>query len=102
MYLVENRSLLELREHVDAPVIHLEHHGESFSVGPASNSPDRLDSAGGTWDPMAATTHHSYESDYESVRDILQQTFARIDLLEPFHRIATAISTLTERDERFK
>ncbi len=100
--LVESKMMLELRERVDVPVIHLEKYGESLSPGGGSAKQNRLESGIGGFQPITAATHHGYESDYESVREALEQVFNQVDLLEPFQRIATAVRVLSERDSRFK
>ena len=53
-----------------------------------------LRAGGGGFQPITATTHYSYEADYESVRETLEQVFNQVDLLEPFQRIATAYQGL--------
>ena len=103
-YIVKNTMLLELREYIDSPVVHIEQYGGSLSTSDSS-TPDshiqlRSDTAG--LQPITARFMNGYESDYEMVRERLEETFKRIDLLEPFERITTAFSVLSERDDRFK
>ena len=103
-YIVKNTMLLELREHISSPVVHIEQYGGSLSASDSS-SPDnhiQLSSEITGFQPITAKFMNGYESDYEIIRDKLEETFKRIDLLEPFERIATAFSVLSERDDRFK
>ena len=106
---VEEPILLQLRNDVDLPIVHLQRLGEVLSVDElqpdSSNSPpkpERIDSERGGFQPMSATFLSGYESDLGTIGDDLQRVFNQIDLLEPFDRIATAINTLAKRDERFR
>lgn len=101
-YVVDHNGLLNLRESVALPVIHLEKYGEGLSTDASSDDRHRLDSDLGGYQPITARMHPSHNDDYESVRGIFDHTSNRIDLLEPFERIATAIKVLSERDNRFK
>ena len=94
--------MLELRERIAVPVLHLEKYGEGLSPDGGPAIQNHLESGRGGFQPITATTHYSYEADYESVREALEQVFNQVDLLEPFQRIATAIKVLSERDSRFK
>ena len=100
--LVESEMMLELRERIAVPVLHLEKYGEGLSPDGGPAIQNHLESGRGGFQPITATTHYSYETDYESVREALEQVFNQVDLLEPFQRIATAIKVLSERDSRFK
>ncbi len=101
---VKSPTLLKLREHTELPVIHLEKYGETLSADVHSypNEEHRLESMIGGFQPITASRHPDYQSDYESVRATLERVFKRTDLLEPFERIAAAMSVLSERDDRFK
>ena len=101
-YVVDDNGLLKLRESVALPVIHLEKYGEGLSTDASSDDRHRLDSDMGGYQPITARMHPSHNDDYESVRGIFDHTSNRIDLLEPFDRIATAIKVLSERDNRFR
>ena len=101
-YIVDDKMLLELREYTDTPVVHFEDYGESLSPDSESTNQHRLDSSIGGFQPITAITHRDYATDYEAVREQLEDLFNRIDLSEPFERIKTAIKVLSGRDERFR
>ena len=100
--IVGNRMLLGLREHVETPVIHLEKYGESLNPSSGQLQHKRLESSLGGFQPITANTYNGYTADYESVREMLEQIFNHVDLLEPFERISTSFEVLSKRDSKFR
>ena len=98
--IVAEPVLLLVRDDVDLPIFHLQRLGDVFSVMPTKSK--RIDSEHGGFQPILATCHHGHESDLETMNDYLNRLFDRIDLVEPFDRIAIAVKTLAERDDRFR
>lgn len=106
-FMVENAMLLQLREHLESPLLHLEELGESLSVHSSSaaktlNRTHRIEGYHGGFKPVSAMTQVGYEGDYEKIKEDLEQMANYVDLLEPFERITTALNVLRERDDRFK
>ena len=61
---VETQKLLEMRERVDLPVIHLEKYGEALSADARSTEQNRLDSENHGFQPITATYHRNYKDDF--------------------------------------
>ena len=108
-FIVGNTMLLQLREHLESPLLHLEELGESLSVHSSSadaattlNRTHRIEGYHGGFKPVSAMTQVGYEGDYEKIKEDLEQMANYVDLLEPFERITTALNVLRERDDRFK
>lgn len=101
-YIVRSRDLLELRQLIETPVVHMEEASESFSIGDDSSSLARLTSASGAFQPLTLLGHDDHADDSEFARSAMQSEFDRIDLLEPFARIDAAMDALSKRDKRFK
>ncbi len=100
--IVDTSMLLELREHVRLPVIHLEKHGDAFSADGDAAERRRLESTIPGYQSITARCHRDHEDDYELVRDKFEETFDRMNLLEPFERISIAFKVLMARDSRFR
>lgn len=96
---VEDSVLLELRERVDLPIVHIEQSRESDSSNGGSNGRFRLESSISGVQPVTIRTYQ--KADYEAVGKTLGNAFGRIDLLEPFDRITSAIDILSVRDDSF-
>ena len=111
--LVETPSLLPLRELVTLPVLHVERLDEvlraetsetndTFGTRVAGKEERRLESEVSEFQPLAVDCHRGFEGDFDQTREALEKIFERVDLLEPFERITTALQVLAERDEKFK
>lgn len=101
-FLVERGMLLELREQIEMPVLYLEKYGEALSSDSGKTTQSGLVSRQGGFQSLTASSHPSYATDYESVREVLEHIFDQVDLLEPFDRISRSLKVLSERDTRFK
>ncbi len=106
---VQEPILLQIRDYVDLPVVHLQRLGEVLEVHDpnpgnqnSSSKPRRVDSERGVFQPISANFQSGHESDWEKIGDALHRAFSQIDLLEPFDRIAIAVNALAERDNRFR
>lgn len=106
-YIVDQPLWLHLRPGVGVPVIYMEQYGERLTTSFDSDDTDQkrdthqVESGSGEFQPVVVTYMRGYESDHGTVLNDLERVFEQIDLLEPFLRIDTAISVLTERDQRF-
>jgi len=111
--LVESRKVVGLREFVSLPILHIQRLGELLTVETgqqgngvdsmsASGRSDRLDSETGGYQPLSVHCCKGFEDDIDDVRTALERMFERVDLLEPFERISTALKAVAERDERFR
>ena len=91
---VDDVGLLDLREQVDFPVLHMQQYGETQHRQPEAANLHRLESDIEGVKPIAVRTHRDFASDYDTVRADVHRLFSRIDPVEPFTRIATAVETL--------
>lgn len=105
--LVDSTRMLGLREAVALPVIHVQRLGEVLDVsaeseGGAGGRTERLDSGAIDFQPLAVNCYAGFETDFEDTLPVLREIFQYVDLMEPFERVATAVTVLGERDERFR
>ena len=92
--IVEDFSLLDLRQQVDLPVLHMEGYRSASSGRPGTADAHRLESDIEGVQPVGVRTHRDFASDYDAVCMRVQQLFKQIDPLEPFRRIATAVDSI--------
>ena len=103
--LVESREMVNLRELVSLPVLYLEKSGEILAETISTQierKVQRIGSQSGDFQPLWVMCHPQWESDFETIRVVLEQMSVYVDLSEPFERISTSVSILSVRDERFK
>ena len=101
-FCIEDPILLQAADFIDLPVVHLQRLGEVLSVENHQSDATRIDSENVGFQPISATFGNGHDSDLGKIQDELNKVFNKIDLVEPFDRIATAIKALVERDKRFK
>jgi len=101
---VSENLLLDLGYYTDLPVVHLQRIGEVFEADNLDTSYQvkRFDSNHSEFQPVSANFLPSQELDTEIIEADIEAVFNRIDIIEPFERISTALNTLVERDERFR
>ena len=104
--LVEERSALALRNLVDLPVFYLEKSAErltaSSGAGDSSIEKEkRLTSGIDGIEPVSAFCAPGFEEELNEVAGSLQEIMEAVDLTEPFERISTAVTVLSERDDKF-
>ena len=105
LLLVNARFLLEVRPSCNCPVIFIERVGEAIEVAPADavTSPpkSRVVCPSGRFQPIYVSAHSNHAEDLSVSRPLVENTFSRLDLLEPFERIAAALEVLAQQDSRF-
>jgi len=105
LLIVNARFLLEVRPSCHCPVIFIERVGEAIEVAPADavTSPpkSRVNCPSGRFQPIYVSAHSNYAEDLSASRPLVENAFSRLDLLEPFERIATALKVLAQQDDRF-
>jgi hypothetical protein len=117
--LVRDVNLLELREHVQVPVIQLrrdadiefeappedstegsEGRGVSSNDEEGSGSSAVLSHALGRFEQVALVCDPLYKADRETARDILKPVFERRDVMEPFERVRTALEMVHAQESK--
>ncbi len=96
--LVNDRWLLDLREHVGTPVIFLRHQGAEV-VQPASNASDQpaiIEPISESFDPVVLQNSSGHPEDLTIARPLLQECSKRLDVMEPFARIGKALERIHE------
>lgn len=97
--LVDKPFLVAVRDTANYPVIYLRRAGETLTVGGASSG---ITVESKRTQPATLESDPGFEDDVQQAGEIFRHLADRIDLFEPFERIATAIGVLTKQDERFR
>jgi len=97
--LVPDQMLLELRPATTYPVLLVERYGEAFEVTDAveeeaAASEALLRSPQSRFQPVVLRAHPRYAADASEWRGRLAEAFGRMDLMEPFERVKTALEQL--------
>ena len=104
--LTESRDSIDLGEGLGMPVFHIQRTQDVLTVDSDGNTEgSSLSLVGPTWSgsqQYSLATHPSWSPKLTAVASRLNEMCRRVDLLEPFERLTTAIETLIERDERFR
>jgi hypothetical protein len=99
--LVDNNCLLDVRAFSSCPVVYISRAGDSIEIK-SLDAPSKKSVIPSTkFQPVAAQPARGFEHDLDQVTALLQNTFDRIDLFEPFSRISTALEMLAAEDQRF-
>jgi hypothetical protein len=118
LVLVRNPAFLECRDAVEVPLVLLRRDvdiatAKPEEIGtagppPAPPTPDEPeDSVGetiadplGRFEQIVVTSHPQHKEDREKARACLQGLFRRVDVLEPFERVAKALGFIQEEESR--
>jgi hypothetical protein len=107
LIIVDQRFLLEIRNALEFPVIHVSRAGEVIEVSqvgvaePVGNKKELI-STSGRFQPIVIGTLPTEPDDLEIAYEFLNQFFEDTDLLEPFERIENALGILIAQDDRFQ
>lgn len=98
LVLVNDRWFLNLRERIEKPVLFLRRQGAELASGTAQTLPsdDIISSPSGRFDPIVPETSSQHSADHESSLSSLQLMATYLDLLEPFDRVARAVTKVHE------
>ena len=96
---VKDASLLDLHEHVALPIAYIEPTRASRASNGRSEGAHRLDSGISGGRPV--NVRMARTADAEAVREALSRFSAKVDLMEPFDRITTAVELLPSIDSDF-
>ena len=102
LYIVQDRALLELRPHVEKPVVLLERGEVLTSESQEEEEPVRMGSSSGKFDSVVVSCYRGYENEREACSKSLEEIFARVDLMEPFQRISTALAEVQREEGKRK
>ena len=105
--IVNMEFLLDVREVVPYPVVHIQKAGDTIEVQPSSRdepswSTEDIASPSGRYQPITIRTASLHEDDLVRARLVLEETFNHMDLVEPFGRITEALRLLAKEDQRFR
>ena len=95
---VEDARLLSLREGVDFPVLHIQEYRGTSHGRPRASNLHHLKSEIENVKPIEVRTHQGFMRDYDLVRADIERLSSRIDPVEPFTRIGTALDTMRQTD----
>lgn len=105
--LVDRDFLLDLQPLSACPVVFAARAGEAIEV--RSQSRDgmgwirrRVTSPPGRFQPIDLQVHTDWGEQLDAIRPKVEDIFGRLDLLEPFDRIAQALKVLAVQDPRFQ
>jgi len=103
---VNARFLLNVRDFVPCPVVHVQKAGDAIEVqtrGDAEQgwSRQQITSPSGRFQAIVIDTAREYKDDLDRARMLVEEAFTHMDLLEPFERIARAVEMLPREDSRF-
>lgn len=106
LLIVSRRYLLDIREMVPCPVVHLERVGDAIEVESDARAPQtwatgRVDSPSGRFQPVKVRVPSEWEDDLDRCRAVLEEAFDHLDLTEPFDRVSRALKLLAKEDRRF-
>jgi hypothetical protein len=93
--LVQEPALLWLRTKIASPVLLLGKES-SDSDGSGGNS-TKLSSTSGRFEPVVLFAHKEFGNDLATLAPILAVVFNRLDLLEPFKRVVTALEQVHQQ-----
>lgn len=99
LILVNDPSLLNLREHFEIPTVYVRRQGDD--IGGASHEVEEesgvlLDSDAGRFDPVVIETFRQHTADTNVARPALEGAGQHFDIVEPFDRIKRALEKVHE------
>lgn len=105
--LVDRDLLLDLQPLSPYPVVSAARAGEAIEVQSCSRDGvawirRRITSRAGRFQPIDLRVHPDWEDQLDTIRPKVEDVFARLDLLEPFDRIAQALKALATHDSKFQ
>lgn len=105
--LVDRDFLLDLQPASACPVVFAARAGEAIEVQTQPRDVmgwvrRRVTSPPGRFQPIDVQVHSEWGEQLEAIRPKIEDVFARVDLLEPFDRIAQALKVLAVQDPRFQ
>ena len=95
LILVREPLFLELRPHIDIPMLRIFKDTEDDSV--TGEKPLLISSESGKFEPVLIAAHHEFVDEREIMRASLNDIFQRRSLLEPFERIAIALNQVHDQ-----
>lgn len=103
LIVLSHEYYLNLAEHVSCRVVKLARLGEQMSVSDGATQAMNLRSKQPSFAPISAICPASYDEEMTLETQLLvERFFNKMDLLEPFDRIASALEALAEVDTRFQ
>jgi hypothetical protein len=98
--------LLDVRDFVPCPVVHVQKAGDPIEVETRTGaeqgwSRQQIASPSGRFQPIVIDTAREHKDDLDRARILVEEAFTHMDLLEPFERIARAVEMLPREDSRF-
>ncbi|MCB0132294.1 MAG: hypothetical protein KDD78_15645 [Caldilineaceae bacterium] len=106
LIVVSQPQFLSMGDAVPATVVHLDRAGTTLVASSASDESSttrKVQSESGRFEPLLIAFPLSYKEEVRNAATASVADFFRgFDLLEPFNRIAVALRTLQESDERFR
>jgi len=100
LVLVQQEEFLLLRSKCEKPVLLARRQGEDMQLSEESgkSQPEEvLSSLSGKFAPVVVTCHWDYPDDIVQCKERLGWMFSNCDLVEPFERVKTALTTLHEQ-----
>ncbi len=98
--LVNEPTLLNLRDEFDRPTVYLRRQGADLDPG-AHNAQDEsallVESPAGKFDPVVLLAFREHSDDTRAVHPILEAASRSLDLLEPFARVVRALEQVHEQ-----
>jgi len=106
LLVVSDEFLVDVREFIPCPVIHIQRAGDAIEVKTEGVSGPgwvkrQISSTSGRYQPIIIRTTSDHEDDIERARASVEDAFSHMDLLEPFERITKALELLAREDSRF-
>ena len=98
--LVQQEEFLSLRTRCEKPLLLARRQGEDMQLSEERDKSQReemLSSPSGKFAPVVVTCHWDYPDDIVQCKEGLGWMFSNCDLVEPFERVKTALSTLHEQ-----
>lgn len=101
LVLVRKPEFVELRTHIEIPLLQLLRNEELTMVSPvtsADSDDDILQSTGGQFESIVVKVHRKHCDDLHNARELLSETFRSHNVLEPFERIRTALDLVHKQE----
>lgn len=98
--LIQQDEFLSLRTRCEKPLLLARRQGEEIQLSEESGKSmpeELLSSPSGKFAPVVVTCHWDYPDDIVQCKEGLGWMFSNCDLVEPFERVKTALSTLHEQ-----
>lgn len=99
--------LLSIRNTIEKPTILIKRAGdtinfESDDTKDKEGSKERMETESGSFQPIVIQSHPDFSDDLNNIREELNSTFNKFDLVEPFERMKKSVEILGKSDSKFK